>query len=116
MFSFKSIVFILIAFIISSKVNAQTINNKIITNHSYIFSGVLSQDKITSLENQLMRIEFISEAKIKYKPEKNIGQILFTTQEKPTTKEGDKSFSPTSVKQLLIQNNLTPTEYSQLKP
>jgi hypothetical protein len=116
MFSIRSILFIVLTHVISLNVNAQMINNKTITNHSYIFSGTLSADKITNLESQLMRLEFISEAKIKYKPEKNRGQILFTTQEMPITKEGDKSFSPTTVKQLLIQNNLTPAEYSQIKP
>lgn len=109
--------FIICLFILFSvKSNAQISDNDIVTNHSYIFKGGLSSEKLLIIEQQMLRIEFVSEAKIKYKPEKGMGQILFVTREKPITKEGQKTFSPTSVKQLLMQNNLTPAEYSQLKP
>lgn len=100
----------------SVKSNAQISDNEIVTNHSYIFKGVLSPEKLSVIEQQMLRIEFVTEAKIKYKSEKSMGQILFVTREKSITKEGQKTFSPTSVKQLLLQNNLTPAEYSQLKP
>lgn len=86
--------------------------NEFLTMHYYTFSGNVNQDKIDELEKALLKLEFVSEAKVKYKSEKSVGQIALVVKEKTITKEGDKSFSPTSVKQLILKNGLTPMEYS----
>lgn len=89
-------------------------NNKspIIKTHYYTFSGIASQQELDNFEMTLKRIEFVTEAKIKYKPEKNMGQIIFTTKEFEMVSEKDRSFSPTSVKQAIIKQGLTPKEYN----
>jgi hypothetical protein len=41
-----------------------------------------------------------------------MGQIVLIVKEKAITQEGDKSFSPTSIKQTILRNGLSPMEYS----
>ena len=82
------------------------------TMHYYTFSGAASQDKLDVLEHDLSSIELVSEAKVKYKLEKSMGQIILVVKEKTVTKEGDKTFSPTSIKQAILKNGLVPMEYS----
>lgn len=86
--------------------------NEFFTMHYYTFEGIANQEKIDELEKSLLKIEFVSEAKVKYKMEKNMGQIVLVVKEKTMTHEGDKSFSPTSVKQTILRNGLSPMEYS----
>lgn len=86
--------------------------NEFFTMHYYTFEGQMNQSKIDELEQSLLKMQFVSEAKVKYKPEKNSGQIVLVVKEKTVTSEGDKLFSPTSIKQTMITNGLTPLEYS----
>lgn len=86
--------------------------NEFFTMHYYTFEGAASQDKLNELESALSLLDMVSEAKVKYKPEKNMGQILLKVKEKNITSEGDKSFSPTSIKQTIIKNGLMPMEYT----
>lgn len=86
--------------------------NEFFVMHYYTFEGVANQDKIDELEQALLKLDFVSEAKVKYKIEKNMGQIVLVVKEKTILSEGDKSFSPTSIKQTILRNNLTPGEYT----
>ncbi|MFY7885791.1 MAG: hypothetical protein ACOVOV_13215, partial [Dolichospermum sp.] len=69
-------------------------------------------DKINELEVSLLKIEFVSEVKVRYKSEKNSGQIVMVVKEKTINQEGDKSFSPTSIKQVILSSGLIPGEYT----
>ncbi len=86
--------------------------NEFYVMHYYTFEGNLNQDKITEMEQVLSKIEMVEQAKIKYKTEKNMGQIVLLVREKTLVNEGDKSFSPTSIKQVILKNGLAPGEYS----
>lgn len=86
--------------------------NEFLTMHYYTFEGNINQEKIEEFEKVLSKIEFVSQAKVKYKLEKNMGQIVLVVKEKNITNEGDKSFSPTSIKQAILKNGLVPMEYS----
>lgn len=86
--------------------------NEFKTLHYYTFEGNANQDKINELESSLLKIEFVSEVKVKYKSERNSGQIVLVVKEKTISKEGDKSFSPTSIKQAILSIGLAPGEYS----
>lgn len=86
--------------------------NEFFTMHYYTFEGNVTQNKLDDLEKTLSNLEFVSEAKVKFKFEKNMGQIVLVVKEKTITKEGDKTFSPTSVKQAILKNSLTPMEYT----
>lgn len=112
-YSFLLITFFLCFFhsAFSQEKNALELN-EFFTIHYYTFEGNANQNKIDELENALLKIEFVSEAKVKYKIEKNMGQIVLVVKEKPMLHEGDKSFSPTSIKQTILRNGLTPMEYS----
>lgn len=86
--------------------------NEFLTMHYYTFEGAASTDKIDELEKSLSSIDMVTEAKVKYKPEKNMGQIILVVKEKNISSEGDKSFSPTSIKQTILKNGLMPMEYT----
>ncbi len=79
--------------------------------HYYIFNGSASQDQLDFLRQDLAAIEFVSEVKIEYKPERNAGQIRLISKELAIASEGDKQFSPTIIKKTLINKGLTPAEY-----
>jgi hypothetical protein len=87
-------------------------HNEFFMMHYYTFEGALDQSKIDALEQNLLNLQFVSQAKVKYKPEKNMGQIVLVVKEKTVTSEGDQVFSPTSVKQTILSNGLTPMEYT----
>ncbi len=95
-----------------SQENSSLNANEFLTMHYYTFEGNMNQEKIDDFEKVLLKIDFVSQAKVKYKPEKNMGQIVLVVKEKNITKEGDKTFSPTSIKQAILKNGLSPMEYS----
>lgn len=86
--------------------------NEFFTMHYYTFEGNGAQDKLDAMEQSLSAMEMVSEAKVKFKSEKNMGQIVLVVKEKTITSEGDKSFSPTSIKQTILKSGFTPMEYS----
>ena len=89
--------------------------NEFFTKHYYTFEGNGAQDELDAMELSLAKIEFVSEAKVKFKSEKNSGQIILIVKEKTVINEGDKTFSPTSIKQAILQYGFTPMEYSMGK-
>jgi hypothetical protein len=95
-----------------SQNNSNLEANEFKTLHYYTFEGTASQDKINELEVSLLKIEFVSEVKVRYKSEKNSGQIVMVVKEKTINQEGDKSFSPTSIKQVILSSGLIPGEYT----
>lgn len=64
------------------------------------------------MEQSLVNLAMVSEAKVKFKSEKNQGQIVLVVKEKTITNEGDVSFSPTSIKQIILKSGFIPMEYS----
>lgn len=86
--------------------------NEFFMMHYYTFEGNASQDKLDELEKSLAKLEFVSEAKVKYKFEKSMGQIVLVVKEKEIIHESDKSFSPAAIKQIIIKNGFSPLEYS----
>ena len=45
-------------------------------------------------------------------PGEMIEKIVLVVKEKTVTSEGDKTFSPTSIKQTILKSGFTPMEYS----
>lgn len=86
--------------------------NEFFTMHYYTFEGTGAQDKLDAMEQSLLSLDMVSEAKVKFKSEKNQGQIVLVVKEKAITSEGDKSFSPTSIKQTILKSGFKPMEYS----
>lgn len=86
--------------------------NEFFVMHYYTFEGNADQEKINNLEQNLVKLDFVSEAKVKYKIEKNMGQVILVVKEKNVTSEGDKVFSPTAIKQTILRSGFSPMEYS----
>lgn len=86
--------------------------NEFFMMHYYTFEGYATQDKLDELEKALAKLEFVSEAKVKYKFEKSKGQIVLVVKEKVMVHEGDKTFSPATIKQTIIKNGFSPMDYS----
>ena len=111
-----SYLFFVLFFSFSNKSFSQEKNtlgpNEFFTMHYYTFEGNGAQDKLDAMEQSLSSLEMVSEAKIKFKSEKNMGQIVLVVKEKTVTSEGDKTFSPTSIKQTILKSGFTPMEYS----
>lgn len=85
---------------------------EITTLHYYTFEANASQDRLDALEKTLSELEFVSEAKVKYKPEKSMGQVMLLVKQPQVTSENQKEFSPTVIKRTLINMGFTPVEHS----
>jgi len=111
-----SFLFLSLFLIFSQLSHAQEKNtlglNEFFMMHYYTFEGNADQEKLNEIEQNLLKLDFVSEAKVKYKIEKNMGQIILVVKEKKITSEGDKIFSPTSIKQIILKSGLSPMEYS----
>lgn len=79
--------------------------------HYYSFQGQASPELLDFLQQDLKNMEFVSEVKIEYKPEKGGGQIRLISKENAIAGEGDKQFSAVNIKRALISKGLTPVEY-----
>lgn len=85
---------------------------EITTLHYYTFEANVSQDKLDDLEKALASLEFVTEAKVKYKPEKGMGQVIMVVKQPQVTSENQKEFSPTIIKKTLINMGFTPVKHS----
>lgn len=101
-----------IAFTSFSQTANELNQNEFLIIHYYSFEGIASQDKLDALEQSLAKLDFVIEAKVKYKFEKSFGQITLVVKDKEMKSEGDKTFSPASIKQAIIKNGFTPIDHS----
>ncbi len=77
----------------------------------YQFEGQLASENSEALRNEILAMQFVTEAKIEYKAEKSSGQIRLLAAEKFTSVDSDFEFSIYNLKQLLIRYNLIPSVY-----
>lgn len=114
-----SILFFALFFSFSYDSVSQEVNtlgpNEFFMMHYYTFEGNASQDKLDELEKALAKLEFVSEAKVKYKFEKSMGQVVLITKEKLLISERDNGFSPTIIKKTIINVGLIPIQHSAQK-
>lgn len=88
-------------------------NSLIYKNYHYTFSGELSSEDKTSLENNITKLKYVKSSKIKYKPDSNKGEILLSIEEHVKTSEGDDDgFNMIELKKLILSSNLTPLEFN----
>ncbi len=95
------------------KINSQTSQNsgEQIKNYTYIFTGNINTEQVKLLEETISKIEFVTSAKIKYKPENGNGIVYFKTLEKTLVREGDAFFEIKKVKNKLEEFHTTPKEF-----
>ena len=79
--------------------------------HYYTFNGAANQEQIEALEQEVAKITFVTEAKVKYKAEKAAGQLIVLTSELPVKGENDPEFSPAMLKKALANHGFEPNEY-----
>lgn len=85
---------------------------EIIKTHYYTFQAQVNDERIIELEQALSKLEFITQAKVKYKPEKGMGQLMVISSNPQVIRENQKEFSPTILKKTLINLGFMPLEYS----
>lgn len=77
----------------------------------YQFEGQLSPEVSETLRDEILAMQFVTDAKIEYKAEKSAGQVRLQATEKFTSVDTDFEFSIYNLKQLLIRYNLIPSVY-----
>lgn len=77
----------------------------------YQFEGQLTPEKSEILRNEILSMQFVTEAKIEYKAEKSAGQVRLLAVEKFSSVDSDFEFSIYNLKQLLIRFDLIPSVY-----
>ncbi|HLV42945.1 MAG TPA: hypothetical protein VKY37_11750 [Brumimicrobium sp.] len=81
--------------------------------YSYGFSGDIDSEHIEELSQQIAKIKGVKEVKARYKEEKKMGEMIIFTIE--TRDENNKNpFSPTLIKEIFINNKLTPLDFIKL--
>ncbi|MES2513190.1 MAG: hypothetical protein V4580_03565 [Bacteroidota bacterium] len=100
-------------FSFSQQRNTSGIKKEIIKTHYYTFEGSATPSKLDELQLALAALEFVTEAKVKYKTEKSAGQIIVITKEQQVVSENQKEFSPPVLKRTIISQGLTPLEYTK---
>ena len=95
-----------------------TPQQEVTTMYYYDFSGELSTTTISQIETEVNQLVNVSEAKVKYKEEKQLGQLVVIVKEKPRKSEGDILFQPTDLKKIISQHGLMPKEikFETIKP
>ena|SRR5690554_1504450 len=91
---------------------------EITTMYYYDFSGELPASTISQIEAEVNQLVNVSEAKIKYKEEKQLGQLVVIVKEKTRKSEGDILFQPTDLKKIISKHGLMPKEikFETIKP
>ncbi|MES2762049.1 MAG: hypothetical protein V4677_07580 [Bacteroidota bacterium] len=112
-FSFLLIFLFLSNISFSQQRNTLGIKKEIIKTHYYTFEGNAAPAKLDELQQALASLEFVTEAKVKYKPEKSAGQVIVITKEQQVISENQKEFSPPVIKRTIISQGLTPIEYTK---
>lgn len=84
--------------------------------YRYTFNGELLPELKTELEGKILKLEFVSEAKIKYKPDSQKGEIILKVSDYIKSSEGDnRGFSVVELKKLILSYNITPLEFTNVE-
>jgi hypothetical protein len=78
--------------------------------YQYSFLGQLNSQSISTLENRLATLPFVTLVKVKYKFDSQKGEVFLNTSEKVISSEGEKGFDLIEFKKILIAADLTPLE------
>lgn len=105
----KNLFLLLLVFFSAQHINAQSF--------SYSFTGNLSIEDQQLLKTDLEKVPGIIKFSLRYKSEKQMGEIIYTMSPQDTnlSPEQEKTlFSPVMIKQLLITHQVTPLENIEL--
>ena len=79
--------------------------------YHYKFGGALSSEASENLRNDILKMLFVTEVKVEYKAEKQMGQVKVVTKEHFINNDTDFQFNISGLNELLSKHNLTPIEY-----
>lgn len=84
-------------------------------NYAYSFSGTLSSDQITQLEERCTAQSEVTSAKLKYKQDSQKGEIILFVEPNTTLGEARVGFSAADIKQVIQSFGLSPIDFVELK-
>lgn len=103
--------FILLFFHLAVFFSQNEINHNL---YQIIFNGSLNSDQKNSLELTLNREDFVKQSKVRYKPEKNAGEIVLVVSREVRQKgEEIQEFDPTRIKKILSDFQLEIVEFNR---
>ena len=110
---------ILLAFMGSFALSAQNEKNQVLeaktTYYSFKIENATDADKLNICSEEALRAKNVTEAKIKFKPEKNLAELIIAVTEKPRQSEGEEMFSPADIKKIILRNGFSPAGFVILK-
>jgi len=83
--------------------------------YAYAFKGTLSTDQQESIKRKILALPDVKSCDLKIKSEKQVGEFLFYVEPKLVRSEQDSEFSPVQIKTILLENNLEPLDFRQIK-
>jgi hypothetical protein len=86
--------------------------SKVKTICSYSFENVIDEMQIEKLKAEISLLKGVEEIKSVYKPEKKRGQITVIIFEPKRTSEGQVMFDITQIKKAIINQGLSPLEFT----
>ncbi|PKR80879.1 hypothetical protein CW751_06835 [Brumimicrobium salinarum] len=81
--------------------------------YSYGFSGKIDSSFVEVLSSKVAQLEGVDQVKGRYKVEQSRGELLIFV-EQPKTRYDRALFNSAKVKEILLQNNLTPLDFRKL--
>ncbi len=114
--TFKLTLFLFFCFVFTG-LFSQTKTATILHNHyRYTFSGELTSQLKADLEKAVSQLNYVTECKVKYKPEANGGELFLFTEERTAVSESDNvGFNILELKKLILSFNITPLEFNLVK-
>ncbi len=79
---------------------------------SYSFEGQLNEQQEEMLKKQISILPDVLSYKVKYKPDSYRGELLIQVKEFEGQTENRSDFTPAMIKELFLENGLTPLEFN----
>lgn len=84
-------------------------------NYAYSFSGALTTEQITQIENRCSEQPEVTSTKLKYKLDSQKGEVILIVEPNNSLGEARVGFSAVDIKQVLQSFGLTPIDFVELK-
>jgi hypothetical protein len=80
--------------------------------YTYTFENASSEDLVQKTQTELNTLIHVSTVKYVFKAESQKGQFIITVIENDRTSESEELFSPKLIKDSMLQNGLSPMEFT----
>jgi hypothetical protein len=88
----------------------------IIKTHTYSFTDCENKDVVYKIQEDVKKINFVTNVDIRYNSYKKTGVMIVNTSETMIRGESDEGFSPTWLKEVLIKDGAMPYKYRLIDP